>query len=57
MYINDDSTTAEILMSKLEDLQKYNDQIELGEDAKRRKIPLLAEINKLHAELRNEEGI
>lgn len=56
MYINDDSTTIRALMSKLEDLQKYNDQIELGKDAKRRKIPLLAEINKLWAELRNEEG-
>lgn len=54
-YINDDSTTIRALMSKLGDLQKYNDQIELGEDAKRRKPELMIEINGLYRELCEEE--
>lgn len=57
MYIDNDSTTAEILISKLEDLQKYNDQIALGEDAKARKPQLLIEINGLCRELMDEEGL
>lgn len=57
MYIDNDSTTAEILKSKLDDLQKYNDQIALGEDAKERKPRLLIEINGLCRELMDEEGL
>ena len=57
MYIDNDSTTAEILKSKLDDLQKYNDQIALGEDAKARKPQLLIEINGLCRELMDEEGL
>ena len=57
MYIDENSTAAEILMSKLEDLQKYNNQIELGEDAKARKPQLLIEINGLCHELMDEEGL
>ena len=55
MYISDDPTTAEILISKLGDLQKYNDQIELGEDAKRRKPALIEEIGELYRQLAEEE--
>lgn len=57
MYIDENSTAAETLMSKLEDLQKYNNQIELGEDAKARKPQLLIEINGLCRELMDEEGL
>lgn len=55
MYISDDPTTAEILISKLGDLQKYNDQIELGEDAKKRKPVLIEEIGELYRQLAGEE--
>ena len=56
MYIDENSTAAEILMSKLEDLQKYNNQIELGEDAKARKQNLMEEIGELYRQL-VEEGV
>lgn len=55
MYINDDSTTVEILKSKLDDLQKYNDQIELGNDAIKRKPKLMEEIGELYRQLAEEE--
>lgn len=56
MYINEDSTTAEIIISKLEDLRRYNDQIELGEDAKMRKPKLMEEIGELYRQLAEEEA-
>lgn len=56
MYINDDSTTVEILKSKLDDLQKYNDQIELGNDAIKRKPKLMEEIGELYRQLAEEEA-
>lgn len=56
MYISDDPTTAEILISKLGDLQKYNDQIELGNDAMKRKPKLMEEIDKLYRQLAEEEA-
>lgn len=55
MYIGDDPTTAEILKSKLGDLQHYNDQIALGEDAKERKPKLMEEISELYRQLVEEE--
>lgn len=56
MYIGDDPTTAEILTSKLGDLQRYNEQIELGEDAKERKPKLMEEIGELYRQLAEEEA-
>lgn len=55
MYISDDPTTAEILKSKLNDLQQYNDQIALGEDARERKPKLMEEISELYHQLVEEE--
>ena len=40
---------------RLEDLRRYNDQIELGEDAKERKPALLEEIGELFDQLWEEE--
>lgn len=56
MYIGDDPTTAEILTSKLGDLQRYNEQIALGEDAKERKPKLMEEIGELYRQLAEEEA-
>lgn len=56
MYINEDSTTAEILMSKLKNLQLYNNQIELGKDAAERKPKLMEEIGELYRQLAEEEA-
>lgn len=55
MRRSDDPSTTELLNMRLEDLQRYNDQIELGEDAKKRKPALLKEIGKLFRQLLEEE--
>lgn len=55
MRRSDDPSTAELLSMRLEDLRRYNDQIELGEDAKERKPRLLEEIGELFDQLWEEE--
>ncbi|CAC9931739.1 hypothetical protein PEPNEM18_01066 [Aedoeadaptatus nemausensis] len=55
MRRSDDPSTAELLSMRLEDLRRYNDQIELGEDAKKRKPALLEEIGELFDQFWEEE--
>lgn len=55
MRRSDDPSTTELLSMRLEDLRRYNDQIELGEDAKERKPRLLEEIGELFDQLWEEE--
>lgn len=55
MRRSDDPSTTELLSMRLEDLRRYNDQIELGEDAKERKPALLEEIGELFDQLWEEE--
>ena len=57
MFSDNKTTTAEALQARLEDLKRYNEQIELGETAKARKPQLLIEINGLCRELMDEEGL
>ena len=55
MRRSDDPSTAELLEMRLKDLGRYNDQIELGEDAKKRKPALLEEIGELFRQFLEEE--
>ena len=55
MRRSDDPSTAELLEMRLKNLERYNDQIELGEDAKERKPALLEEIGELFDQLWEEE--
>lgn len=56
-YRSDDPTTGELLQQRLKDLDRYNDQIELGKDAAERKPDLLIEINGLYRQLMDEEDV
>ena len=55
MRRSDDPSTAELLEMRLKNLERYNDQIELGEDAKERKHAILEEIGELFDQLWEEE--
>ena len=51
MYFYHDAWKLETLISKLKDLERYNDQIALGNDAKRNRPKLVEEIDELYRQL------
>lgn len=53
----DKASTAELLQARLKDLDRYNAQIAIAEDALERKPALLIELNGLFRQLQEEEDM